>query len=90
MAAKGPTGATEEQLRQHLAAANAEIKRLSQENGNLRGELSGKRFASKSKMHKAVVEQSAEPDTRPQQPKSGVGHGGLVLSAQDAREWDHS
>lgn len=89
LVAHGPTGALEEELRKHLAAANAEIKRLEQENRNLRGELSGKRFAAKSTLHKAVVERPAEPETRPQPPKSGVGHGGLVLSASDAREWDH-
>ncbi|WKV24462.1 hypothetical protein [Enterobacter phage ST22] len=90
LVAHGPTGALEEELRKHLAAANAEIKRLEQENRNLRGELSGKRFAAKSSLHKAVVDsQHVEPDTRPQPPKTGVGHGGLVLNMNDAREWDH-
>lgn len=89
LVARGPSGAAEDELRKHLAAANAQIKKLEQENRNLRGELSGKRFAAKSTLHKAVVERPAEPETRPQPPKSGVGHGGLVLSASDAREWDH-
>lgn len=89
LVARGPSSAAEDELRKHLAAANAQIKKLEQENRNLRGELSGKRFAAKSTLHKAVVSQPAGPETRPQPPKSGVGHGGLVLSASDAREWDH-
>lgn len=89
LVARGPAGASEDELRKHLAAANDQIKKLEQENRNLRGELSGKRFAAKSTLHKAVVSQPSEPEARPQPPKSGVGHGGLVLSASDAREWDH-